>query len=346
MERGAQLEKGLSSSDVAAPNRNQHWVPQFYLRYFATPESRDTHHPKIWAFPVQEGEEFCTTTRNVAAQRDLYAFCAPKGDKKLSDLEGMLGKFWPTLTQPRYPLDLGFRRGISLFIATLYLRHPEQLSRQRRFSASLAKALESGPRDPNGRTTVGGVIIEDKDYDVDPDELDRWRTATDNDIRAAWGDLILSDSAVLAQRLIDLPWAALVTDEPAFITTDHPVALHNSTRDDAPILHPDTRIYFPLSPTKLVFINTRKENDGKAVLIPKHKAAVFNYCVFRAAYQHVFSAWDSIYVLDQICRFGDWARAEQQRMTQKSFDSLGVKIGRNELCYCGSGMKYKRCCGR
>jgi hypothetical protein len=24
----------------------------------------------------------------------------------------------------------------------------------------------------------------------------------------------------------------------------------------------------------------------------------------------------------------------------------GVKVGRNELCPCGSGRKYKRCCGR
>jgi len=23
-----------------------------------------------------------------------------------------------------------------------------------------------------------------------------------------------------------------------------------------------------------------------------------------------------------------------------------VKIGRNEKCYCGSGLKYKKCCGR
>ena len=25
---------------------------------------------------------------------------------------------------------------------------------------------------------------------------------------------------------------------------------------------------------------------------------------------------------------------------------LGRKIGRNELCPCGSGKKYKKCCGR
>src|SRR4051794_6675403 len=122
---------------MGAPNRNQHWVPQFYLSYFATPDTRDTKYPKIWAFPVKEQkEEFRTHTRNVAAKRDLYAFCKPDVDKRLSNLESMLGKFWPIISADRYPIDLGFKRGISLFIATLYLRHPAELERQRRALAS------------------------------------------------------------------------------------------------------------------------------------------------------------------------------------------------------------------
>lgn len=39
-------------SDNKDPSRSkhQHWVPQFYLRYFATPESRATKAPQVWIF--------------------------------------------------------------------------------------------------------------------------------------------------------------------------------------------------------------------------------------------------------------------------------------------------------
>jgi uncharacterized protein YchJ len=34
---------------------------------------------------------------------------------------------------------------------------------------------------------------------------------------------------------------------------------------------------------------------------------------------------------------GEWLEARARRKT--------LKVGRNELCPCGSGKKYKRCCG-
>lgn len=267
----------------------------------------------IWAFPVKAGDEFCTAPRNIAAQRDLYSFCSPRVDAKLSDLESMLGRFWPTLAQERYPVDQGFRKGIGLFIATLYMRHPAQLARQRRFTASMAKTLNESPKDEAGRTRVNQVEIRGKTYDIDSSELDRYRTATDEEIQNSWGDLILAESGQLAQQLIEKPWTVLVTDEPAFITTDHPVALFNASRDDAPILHPETAIYFPLTPQKLVVINQREDSDGHIVKISNGDEAPFNYAIFRSAYQHVFTAWDSVYMLDQICRFADWARDEWKR---------------------------------
>jgi preprotein translocase subunit SecA len=33
-------------------------------------------------------------------------------------------------------------------------------------------------------------------------------------------------------------------------------------------------------------------------------------------------------------------------ITQKAKDEDGVKVGRNDLCPCGSGKKYKKCCGK
>src|ERR1039457_2681224 len=98
---------------MAAPNRNQHWVPQFYLRGWATATTRGTNKPQIWAFPIEDGEEFKTIPRNVAAQRDLYTFCSPEVDRRLTDLEGFLGRFWPRFTDDHYPLDDAFRKTVS-----------------------------------------------------------------------------------------------------------------------------------------------------------------------------------------------------------------------------------------
>jgi hypothetical protein len=54
---------------------NQHWVPQFYLREFATPDTRESKQPKVWIFSRHDndGDEKLTWIRNVCAQRYLYS---------------------------------------------------------------------------------------------------------------------------------------------------------------------------------------------------------------------------------------------------------------------------------
>ena len=38
--------------------------------------------------------------------------------------------------------------------------------------------------------------------------------------------------------------------------------------------------------------------------------------------------------------------AEEEQNDKKTLSKFKRKIGRNEPCSCGSGMKYKKCCGR
>jgi len=51
--------------------KNQHWVPRFYLRYFATPETRQTKEPKVWIFSKDEndGDESCPNVKNICSKR-------------------------------------------------------------------------------------------------------------------------------------------------------------------------------------------------------------------------------------------------------------------------------------
>ena len=43
---------------------------------------------------------------------------------------------------------------------------------------------------------------------------------------------------------------------------------------------------------------------------------------------------------------GDWYFYDGQMVAQKPFVRTEPKIGRNDPCPCGSGKKYKKCCGR
>ena len=40
------------------------------------------------------------------------------------------------------------------------------------------------------------------------------------------------------------------------------------------------------------------------------------------------------------------AQAEAQEEVQITFHREAPKVGRNDLCPCGSGKKYKKCCGK
>jgi hypothetical protein len=329
---------------MASANRNQHWVPQFYLRYFATPETRDTPHPKIWAFPVKEGEEFVANVRNVAAKRDLYNFCDPEVDKRLTDLEGTLAQFWPTITQEGYPIDLGFKKGISLFIATLYLRHPSQLERHRRWTTQFTNVVTKWAAEGNPPQNVP-VPLTDEVFEVSADEIEKMRVATDQDIQSGWGDSILNLTGELAQTLIDRPWTILVSRKPAFITSDHPVTPMSSNDFSEGILNANSEMCLPLTPTSLLLINYRGPNQGNIVGIRNDgEEAIFNYYIFRSAYQHVFSSWDPLMVMQQVVAIDEEIREENRRMISAHERTIGKKVGRNDLCPCGSGKKFKRCC--
>ena len=58
----------------------------------------------------------------------------------------------------------------------------------------------------------------------------------------------------LAQILMEMRWAVMISDEPVFITTDSPVVpLHPELRFRG-FKNPDTSVVLPLSPTRLLWL--------------------------------------------------------------------------------------------
>lgn len=65
----------------------------------------------------------------------------------------------------------------------------------------------------------------------------------------------------------------------------------------------------------------------------------FNMLDARADYLYELAQWDAI--------FSEEKRAEIALAYKKSKTVVNeVKVGRNEPCTCGSGKKYKKCCGK
>jgi uncharacterized protein DUF4238 len=64
-------------------SKHQHWVPQFYLRYFATKETRDSDQPQVWIFSKDhtDSDETLTNVRNVCGKRYLYSPVQPTGNE-------------------------------------------------------------------------------------------------------------------------------------------------------------------------------------------------------------------------------------------------------------------------
>lgn len=325
---------------MAAGNRNQHYVPRFYLRYFATPESRESPHPQVWAFPIEKGDEYRTGTRNVAAERDLYAYCGSDLDKRFTDLEGMLSKHWNDLACQDRALDDGFRKAMSLFICTLYLRHPDELKRQRTNRQMWARAVATAPRDREGNSTINAVTIGGKTLRITPEDLEHLSDASEETVRQEWGNTIRGLTIELAQHLLGLPWSVLFTRQPSFVTSDHPVVLLHNTSAKPGFMAPGTSVYLPLSTTRLLVVGNanRQLKDGHIHELAPPGVPFVNYHIFRAARRYVFSAWDPIRVMAQIAEVGEEVRRESAKQAL-------MPIGRNDPCRCGSGRKYKKCCG-
>jgi len=63
----------------------------------------------------------------------------------------------------------------------------------------------------------------------------------------------------------------------------------------------------------------------------------YNMLEAKAKWLYTLDAWDDIYSEDKRRAIRDQWRADKQ--------AKSTKIGRNSPCPCGSGKKYKRCCG-
>lgn len=97
-----------------------------------------------------------TSIRNVAQQRYLYSpHRLWEMERKFANYEGVMQRVWPELADGMVDLyEPAMRKGLSLFISLLYLRHPRRLAEIEKLHARFVEMLAASPRDERGNPDV------------------------------------------------------------------------------------------------------------------------------------------------------------------------------------------------
>lgn len=267
--------------------KRSHWVPQAYLRSFAADENRK----KIWTFSKNAGDPALKPIEKVAVRFYLYAPRGPQGQRdytfedKLASIEELFGPpHWQAIANG-YP-DLcseSFRKGISLLAAVMFLRNPRNLQVMHDMHRMMVDWYSRLHQIPD-EVEINGRVVR-----PDTSTWPAYRDATEDDIKRIWLGQIGS-AAWLAKILMEMRWAVSVSETPVFITSDNPVILlHDSLRFRG-FKNPETSVVFPLSPTRVLFLDHRhSEPDGQYYAV-KDTAPSFNGLLWRDCNEHMFSS--------------------------------------------------------
>lgn len=267
--------------------KNQHWVPQFYLRRFATPETRDEKEAQVWTFSRDEsdGDEVCTNVRKVCTKRYLYTPVEETGERnwgleiKLGDLETLLSQIWPALANG-YPdlSDVALRKGLSLFVAVMSLRNFEKRKEVEAIHKKLVEAFSALPVRPDGSMAIDTLIVDGKSYEFDPSGWKDYRAWGKDEHDRFFVETIQSEAVHIAELLMKKRWSIIVAQADAFITTDQPVALHHKDRDRFGFRTKGTVVSFPLSPTRLLIMDDlHEEPENQFYPLVEGRIGAFNY---------------------------------------------------------------------
>jgi Protein of unknown function (DUF4238) len=295
--------------------KHQHWVPQFYLRYFATPETRDSDKPQVWIFSKdqEDGNEKLTSVRNVCGKRYLYSPKQTDGerswalDDRLGDIETLLSQVWPALANDFVDLsEQPIRKGLALFVALMHCRHPDVRREVQAIHKQLVEFHLSGPLLPDGTPNIESVEVNGKTHAMDTSDWHAYKNWRDDDLDRFFVDLIGSEAGRLAKLFLAKRWSVVFNECDTFVTTDKPVVLDHPTRDKFGFGTAGSIITFPLSPTRLLVLDDLyHEPQNQYYPLKDSNAGAFNYSVWRGASRFFITGRSVEAVLSEICTVAD-----------------------------------------
>jgi hypothetical protein len=263
--------------------KNLHWVSYFYLRYFATLESRQSKHPQAWIFSKEDsdGDEKLTNIRNVCGKRYLYAPIGENGkrdwslEKKLEGLESAAGLIWPKVADGYIDLsDDTIRKGLSLFVAVMHLRNPEFRNSVEQTHRKLVDTLSRLPT-KDGAPNLEQIEVDGQIYQADTTAWNEYRNLTKNDHDLSFAQFVQSEAIRMAETLMKKRWSIVISEQDSFITTDRPVLLGHESRRTYGYDTPGVVLNFPLSPKRLLVMDDMHDEPANLCypLAPQHTGA-------------------------------------------------------------------------
>lgn len=263
--------------------KRHHWVPRFYLEYFAIPEPKGAE-PQVHVLHRSRGEDHIVGIHNVAVENHLYAPIDDAGlrdfstENKLAGLEDLLANIWPRLATDFPDLNsTPLRKGLSLFLATLYLRHPATYAHQRRSQARLRVALDLAPRDERGLPDVKFLTVGKHVVPFDKEEWARHGPLKRTESHQLFADMIRTEAKRLAKKLMKKRWSIVFLEEPLFVTSDNPFFVINPELKPFQFLGPDSMSMFPLSPTRILCVDDLDEPANQYYPVSPDAAGMYNY---------------------------------------------------------------------
>lgn len=212
--------------------KNQHWVPQFYLRLFATEDTIKTKSPKVWVWDKskQSSLEAPLSVRKICGQRYLYSPEDINGERS-SDIESMFSQIedkaaslWPYLIAGDVDLtNQVFREFIANFISILHLRNVF-------IYRTVDKIFEL--RDKLYGEPSREFLMSRSETDPDPTHSGRFFINT-----------MIRNIGNISKIISQKRWMVLRSDDAEFFTSDRPIVFTLKKLDS-----PKCDLYFPLTP--------------------------------------------------------------------------------------------------
>jgi hypothetical protein len=248
--------------------RNQHWLPQFYLRRFAVPGYRDKKNAKIWVMDVETGDLTTKKVKEVAASDFLYSHLKPDGsrcfkvEKQLAKMETMIARLYPRIADgiPDLSTAWGIKKLTALFIVSLILRHPDSEAVTKDTHQKLVNLIEKAPKDERGLPQINHVYRDGQQFPFDTSDYESYKTADDNQMKEMFANQIRPIAAQLSEELFKKRWIFLCCDLPIFFSSDKPVIQQHTGIKKFGVGTPGVNLWFPVSPFRMLWM---KDGDGQ-----------------------------------------------------------------------------------
>ena len=287
-------------------SRNHHFVPQFYLKNFAEPQSNEG---KLHVYDLQNRNSFKTRSRNIASKRDFNRFINENRDPNLVEnllggTEGKIADGFQRIIDQKSISNTEDMFLILVLIARLYIAHPDLRERLAQFNTKITQRemsravstpqiWESFVTSAISRGAQPVTVSYDKAKEIVESQL---IVASNN------REDFIENEIILWPKLVEIlhhrKWTLIVSDPSIghFATSDRPWTLHPSSSPaktdsvEFPLKVAGTCLTFPIS--RYLAVEGRFEGGGGTVKCTREKLAAFNSFTLKTAYRQVYSEED------------------------------------------------------